>query len=85
MELEKTVAELRQKLEQTERRAAELREAEEKKHTEEIQFLKKTNQQLKVSVLSCIYFFSSSKILDSKFAFFNDSPNSYMETTYSIF
>ncbi|XP_063995444.1 33 kDa inner dynein arm light chain, axonemal isoform X2 [Diachasmimorpha longicaudata] len=47
-ELEKAVTELRQKFEQSERRAAELREAEEKKHTEEIQFLKKTNQQLKV-------------------------------------
>ncbi|XP_043268447.1 axonemal dynein light intermediate polypeptide 1 isoform X1 [Venturia canescens] len=47
IELERIVAELRQKSEQAERRAAELREAEEKKHTEEIQFLKKTNQQLK--------------------------------------
>ena len=47
-ELEKTVAELTQKFEQAERRAAELREAEERKHMEEIQFLKKTNQQLKV-------------------------------------
>lgn len=47
-ELEKNVAELRQKSEQAEIRAAELREAEEKKHSEEIQFLKKTNQQLKV-------------------------------------
>lgn len=47
-ELEKTVAELKQKFEQAERRSAELREAEEKKYTEEIQFLKKTNQQLKV-------------------------------------
>ncbi|XP_015597937.1 axonemal dynein light intermediate polypeptide 1 [Cephus cinctus] len=49
-ELEKTVAELRQKFEQAERRAAELREAEDKKHTEEIQFLKKTNQQLKTQL-----------------------------------
>lgn len=49
IELEKIVAELRQKLEQTERSATELREAEEKKHMEEIQFLRKTNQQLKVS------------------------------------
>lgn len=49
-ELERTVAELRQKSEQAERRAAELREAEEKKHMEEIQFLKKTNQQLKVTL-----------------------------------
>ncbi|XP_076248009.1 putative inner dynein arm light chain, axonemal Dnali1 [Calliopsis andreniformis] len=49
-ELEKTVAELKQKFEQTEKRAAELREAEEKKHMEEIQFLKKTNQQLKTQL-----------------------------------
>lgn len=48
-ELEKTVIELKQKFEQAEKRAAELRDAEEKKHTEEIQFLKKTNQQLKVN------------------------------------
>ncbi|XP_014205884.1 axonemal dynein light intermediate polypeptide 1 [Copidosoma floridanum] len=49
-ELEKTVAELRQRFDQTERRATELREAEEKKYTEEIQFLKKTNQQLKTQL-----------------------------------
>ncbi|XP_076672889.1 putative inner dynein arm light chain, axonemal Dnali1 [Andrena cerasifolii] len=49
-ELEKTVAELKQKFEQAEKRAAELREAEEKKHMEEIQFLKKTNQQLKTQL-----------------------------------
>ncbi|CAK9795353.1 33 kDa inner dynein arm light chain, axonemal [Anthophora quadrimaculata] len=49
-ELEKAVVELKQKFEQAERRAAELREAEEKKHMEEIQFLKKTNQQLKTQL-----------------------------------
>lgn len=48
VELEKVVAELKQRFDQAERRNAELREAEEKKHMEEIQFLKKTNQQLKV-------------------------------------
>lgn len=48
VELEKIVAELKQRFDQAERRNAELREAEEKKHMEEIQFLKKTNQQLKV-------------------------------------
>lgn len=46
--LEKNNSELKLKYEHAERRAAELREAEAKKHTEEIQFLKKTNQQLKV-------------------------------------
>ncbi|EZA58537.1 axonemal dynein light intermediate polypeptide 1 [Ooceraea biroi] len=49
-ELEKTVAELRLKFDQAERRATELREAEEKKHMEEIQFLKKTNLQLKTQL-----------------------------------
>lgn len=50
IELEKTIAELRLKFDQAERRSAELREAEEKKHTEEVQFLKKTNLQLKVKI-----------------------------------
>ncbi|KAG7213450.1 hypothetical protein KM043_002722 [Ampulex compressa] len=49
-ELEKTVAELKLKFDQAERRAVELREAEEKKHMEEIQFLKKTNLQLKTQL-----------------------------------
>ena len=53
-ELERTVAELKQKSEQAERRSSELREAEEKKHAEEIQFLKKTNQQLKVIEIYCV-------------------------------
>lgn len=48
-DLERQVAELRAKAEQVERRATELRQAEEKKHAEEIDFLKKTNQQLKVN------------------------------------
>ncbi|XP_075210947.1 putative inner dynein arm light chain, axonemal Dnali1 [Lycorma delicatula] len=49
-DLEKQVAELRTKAEQVERRANELRQAEEKKHAEEIQFLKKTNQQIKAQL-----------------------------------
>jgi len=44
------VAELRLKFDQAEKRSAELREAEEKKHMEEVQFLKKTNMQLKVRI-----------------------------------
>lgn len=40
--------ELKQKTEQLERRAAELRAAEEKRHQEELMALKKTNAQLKV-------------------------------------
>jgi len=46
-ELERQVAELRSKAEQVERRSNELRQAEEKKHNEEIQFLQRTNHQLK--------------------------------------
>lgn len=45
--LEKTCMELKQKTEQLERRAAELRAAEEKRHQEELMALKKTNAQLK--------------------------------------
>lgn len=36
------------KCEATEKRESERRQVEEKKHNEEIQFLKRTNQQLKV-------------------------------------
>lgn len=49
-ELERQLADLRQKSEQADRRATEQRLAEEKKHLEEITFLKKTNQQLKVNI-----------------------------------
>lgn len=64
-ELEQQIIELKQRAEQADRRAAETRLAEERKHTEEIAFLKKTNQQLKVrkrafqnyfTVLFLIYF-----------------------------
>ncbi len=47
-DLERQVNELKAKCEQIEKRAVEQRSVEEKKHTEEIQFLKRTNQQLKV-------------------------------------
>nr|CAD7395932.1 unnamed protein product [Timema poppensis] len=50
-DLEKQVVELRARADQVERRANELRSAEEKKHAEEIQFLKKTNTQLKVRLM----------------------------------
>ncbi|XP_034936000.1 33 kDa inner dynein arm light chain, axonemal-like [Chelonus insularis] len=50
IELEKAVAQLQQKFEQAERRSTELRDAEQKKHSEEIEFLKKTNQQLKTQL-----------------------------------
>ena len=48
-DLERQVNELKAKCDQIEKRAAEQRQVEEKKHAEEIQFLKRTNQQLKVS------------------------------------
>ncbi|KAG5672694.1 hypothetical protein PVAND_002803 [Polypedilum vanderplanki] len=45
--LESTISDMKTKSDQNERRNAELRESEEKKHAEEIAFLKKTNSQLK--------------------------------------
>lgn len=53
--LEKLCAELKQKTEQLERRAAELRAAEEKRHQEELLALKKTNAQLKVTYICIDY------------------------------
>ncbi|KAK2582682.1 hypothetical protein KPH14_004956 [Odynerus spinipes] len=50
IELQNTLTELRHKFDLAEKRSAELREAEEKKYTEEIQFLKKTNLQLKTQL-----------------------------------
>lgn len=50
VELERQVNELKAKCEQTEKRAQEQRQVEEKKHAEEIQFLKRTNQQLKIQL-----------------------------------
>lgn len=41
------------KCEATEKRESERRQVEEKKHNEEIQFLKRTNQQLKVKERIC--------------------------------
>ncbi|GAA6099260.1 axonemal dynein light intermediate polypeptide 1 [Tachysurus ichikawai] len=49
-ELEMQVNELKAKCEAIERRESERRQVEEKKHTEEIQFLKRTNQQLKAQL-----------------------------------
>lgn len=47
-DLERQVNEQKAKCEATEKRESERRQVEEKKHNEEIQFLKRTNQQLKV-------------------------------------
>merc|ERR1712244_133326 len=49
-DMERQVNELKAKCEQIEKRAAEQRQVEEKKHTEEIQFLKRTNTQLKTQL-----------------------------------
>jgi dynein light intermediate chain len=49
-ELERQVNELKAKCDQIEKRAIEQRQVEEKKHSEEIQFLKRTNQQLKTQL-----------------------------------
>ena len=56
-ELEKIVNDMRQKYDMLERRAAELQETEERKHEEEVNFLKKTNLQLKVQFkfFNCAY------------------------------
>ena len=50
-DLERQVNELKAKIEQIEKRNTEQRAVEEKKHSEEIQYLKKNNQQLKVVLL----------------------------------
>lgn len=47
-DLERQVNEQKAKCEAIEKRETERRQVEEKKHTEELQFLKRTNQQLKV-------------------------------------
>uniref|UniRef100_A0A8C3XD06 Axonemal dynein light intermediate polypeptide 1 n=1 Tax=Cyanoderma ruficeps TaxID=181631 RepID=A0A8C3XD06_9PASS len=52
-ELEKQVSEEKAKCEAIERQETERREIEEKKHSEEVQFLKRTNQQLKAQ-LECL-------------------------------
>lgn len=46
--LQNSITDMKIKAEQAERRNAELRASEEKKHAEEVAFLKKTNTQLKV-------------------------------------
>ncbi|XP_075378401.1 axonemal dynein light intermediate polypeptide 1 [Mycteria americana] len=51
-ELERQVSEQKAKCEAIERRENERRQTEEKKHTEEVQFLKRMNQQLKAQLES---------------------------------
>lgn len=54
--LENSISDMKIKADQAERRNAELRASEEKKHAEEISFLKKTNSQLKVGSSEMICF-----------------------------
>lgn len=49
-DLERQVNEQKAKCDATEKRETERRQVEEKKHNEEIQFLKRTNQQLKAQL-----------------------------------
>lgn len=56
-DLERQVNEQKAKCEATEKRESERRQVEEKKHNEEIQFLKRTNQQLKVKERICGFLF----------------------------
>jgi len=53
-DLEKQVAELKAKCEAIEKRESERRALDEKKHAEEIAFLKRTNQQLKTQLESIL-------------------------------
>ncbi|XP_075029994.1 axonemal dynein light intermediate polypeptide 1 isoform X1 [Calonectris borealis] len=53
-ELERQVNEEKAKCEAIEKRENEKRQIEEKKHTEEVQFLKRTNQQLKAQLESIV-------------------------------
>ncbi|NXT85731.1 IDLC protein, partial [Zapornia atra] len=53
-ELKRRVSEERAKCEAVEKRENEKRQLEEKQHTEEVQFLKQTNQQLKAQLESII-------------------------------
>jgi len=50
-QLDATIQELKNKCEAVEKREAEKRSMDERKHAEEIAFLKKTNLQLKVSIV----------------------------------
>ncbi len=69
-DLERQVNELKAKIDQIEKRNAEQRAAEEKKHAEDITFYKKTNQQLKV--INFIYLLVQGPIF-SKFYSIKDS------------
>lgn len=52
--MEQQVLELKAKCEAIEKRESERRAMEERKHAEEVAFLKKTNVQLKVSLIALL-------------------------------
>ena len=49
-DLNNQISDLKMQLEQTERRFLEIQQNEEKRHNEEVQFLRKSNQQLKAQL-----------------------------------
>lgn len=53
------IKDMEHKAEQTERRNNEMKLSEERKHAEEVAFLKKTNAQLKVILITFIYNFDT--------------------------
>ena len=53
-DLERQVAELKSRIEQMEKREAERRSLDERKHAEEVAFLKRTNVQLKTQLESLL-------------------------------
>ena len=76
-QLDRIVNELKAKCEAIEKRETERRQVEEKKHSEEIQFLKRTNQQLKVSQkmtevsIKRLEFIGDSELIDAACDFSN--------------
>lgn len=83
-DLEKQVNELKAKIEQIEKRNAEQRAAEEKKHAEEITFYKKTNQQLKVISIEIFSSLIHVIILISSLPFNNLDPTRRNNSTQEI-
>ena len=61
--------ELKAKIEQIEKRNTEQRAVEEKKHSEEIQYLKKNNQQLKVKTYLFPFYYNNN--LNNNFTLIN--------------
>ena len=75
-DFERQLNELKLKFEQMERAAIEQRQVDEKKHSEEIQFLKRTNQQLKVTTAAVVV----GAVLSGWLYGFNPPPTEIMTT-----